>query len=271
MILYKKDMFQNNKDILYIKIYIEVDDTISIDKFLSDINIKNIDFSNYEKLSDNVYNNIPQEYYKFKISIEILINDVYGYKKIYDNDDSTLSIIHRNNDTSGIIISNGISINTYNINEIPDDIKKLILSKITSDDQNINDNKKISDTSSPVTPNNVPQQNIKPPNTTQTYPETTTPLPDIPDIEIPNDVDEKAELQAYIDRNQQNDNGPPPPPPGTSPKKLDISGSPVFNNLFDQTLSMMDNIGPSPDLIADMSNPEPAVSNKIKDFFGKKH
>lgn len=89
---------------------------------------------------DDVYNSIDQSYKKYDTVLTVTINDSYGYKKIYKKSiEKIITIVDTK--IQGIIYNDGLSYNVYNINSVPDDIKKKILGSEPEEDNHPDDPK----------------------------------------------------------------------------------------------------------------------------------
>ena len=264
MELVKKGAINLNNGYVEIIIKFLVEDTFDLSLFGKDmISIFN---SNYydvkiEDISDEIYKQINSNYKKYNIKIELILNNSIGYNKEYKSDN--IIVLSKNKIPKGIILSNDIDATVYNINDIPDDIKNKILSS--------NDTK----TPPPAPPQPTPAPSPTPPPTTppSEQPSSTPHIDDIPSLNLNIDPD-----LSYSTDTSESATGPETPTPSTPPlpetgdndKKIDISSSPVFNDIFDKTIKMMDNIGPSEDLLADLSRPDPSLIDVIKGHFGNK-
>lgn len=128
---------------------------IKLDDFSNDFsNIYELHIDDDNNMCDIIYNSIIGKYKNYDITIECLINDMYGISKFYKKIDDKLIVINQGNDIKGIIYDDNLSYTVYNINNIPSDLKSKICGTITNtQDQPVN----ITPTPSPLPMSPVPE------------------------------------------------------------------------------------------------------------------
>lgn len=279
MIYYRKGIIYKNENYISFTFSLSTDDKIDINDFYKNTDhIFDVD-GNIEDLSDKIYQECPDNYKVYDISINVCQNDIFGYNKEYSKNNTTVTILKDNDIAKGAVIADGMTTEVYNIKNIPDDIKQIICGCTIEKTPPITPDKQMDNT---ITSNSTTDDGTNN-STTNDNTDSSKPIPNIniPEIDIPNDVDPNTELgikaenmmnSDTTDNKNLIDNGIDniENNVGNDMKKLDMSRSVAFNNLFDKTLSMMDDIGPSPDLVSELHNPDETISNKIKNFFGKK-